>query len=377
MKSYIQLMFFSVCANTAPALAFAQSETTDEKSFSFHACYTGDLVSNFSGGIKTGTTYLGLANLKAGFDTEKAGWWKNGELFLNVGNTHGGEPSAKMVGDFQGVSNIEAGDLTFLYELWYRQKLRNLTLTAGLQDLNANFAVSDNGGFFVNSSFGIHSSIADNISSPIFPLTALGFTAQWDISEKFKWQAAVFDGTPDDYENNPYNTEWNLSENDGLLCVTEFQLVSSLVKDLDGCYKAGAYYHQHNDTIAKEQENYGFYFVADQMIYRKGIREVVLFSQLGLSPKDKNFNNLYCGLGATCKGILDKRPNDVVGMAVAYAGFHDRPVKNETACELSYQLQINDNIYLKPDIQYIIHPAGMEEKLDNALVGALRLGVEF
>ncbi len=376
MKSYIQLMFFSVCATATPA-AFAQSETTDEKSYSFYACYTGDMVSNFSGGIKTGTTYLGLANLKAGFDTEKAGWWKNGELFLNVGNTHGGEPSTKMVGDFQGVSNIEAGDLTFLYELWYRQKLANLTFTAGLQDLNANFAVSDNGGFFVNSSFGIHSSIADNIPSPIFPLTALGLTAQWDISKKVKWQAAVFDGTPDDYENNPYNTEWKLSENDGMLCVTELQLISSLIKGLDGCFKAGIYYHQHNDTIAKEQENYGFYFVADQMVYSKGIREVALFSQLGLSPKDKNFNSLYCGLGVTCKGVLAKRPDDVVGFAVAYAGFHNRPVKNETACELSYQLQLNDNIYLKPDIQYIIHPAGTEEKPDNALVGALRLGIEF
>ena len=65
--------------------------------------YIGDVVSNFDGGIKKGTTYLGLLNVRAGFDTEAAGLWKGGQLFANVGNTHGGQPSANLVGDFQGV----------------------------------------------------------------------------------------------------------------------------------------------------------------------------------------------------------------------------------------------------------------------------------
>ena len=41
-----------------------------------------------------------------GFDTEKANFWKGGELFINAANTHGGEPSASFIGDYQVASNI-------------------------------------------------------------------------------------------------------------------------------------------------------------------------------------------------------------------------------------------------------------------------------
>ncbi len=90
----------------------------EEKGLYFGASYTGDVVSNFSGGIKRGTNYLGFATLQAGFDTQKAGWWKGGESFVKLANTHGDEPSATLIGNFQGVSNIEAGNITWLYEFW-------------------------------------------------------------------------------------------------------------------------------------------------------------------------------------------------------------------------------------------------------------------
>ena len=170
----------------------------NNSSLSLNASYIGDWVTNMRGGIKTGSTYLGLANLKIGFDTEKAGLWKGGSFFINAANTHGGLPSANLVGDFQGVSNIEAGDLTFMYELWYKQQIDKIVLTAGLQDLNVDFSTTSYGAPFNNSSFGIQSSIADNIPSPIFPLTALGVSLQWNVSPAFSWEMALFDGTPDE-----------------------------------------------------------------------------------------------------------------------------------------------------------------------------------
>ena len=346
---------------------------TEESPFKFNASYIGDVVSNFSGGIKTGTTYLGLANLKAGFNTETASWWRGGRMFLNIGNTHGGEPSSTLVGDFQGVSNIEAGNLSFLYELWYKQNLGKFELTVGLQDLNADFAVNEDGAMFTNSSFGIHSSIADNVAPPIFPLTALGLNVKWNISDTFLWEAAVFDGTPDDFETNPYNTEWKLSKNQGYLAVTELQVKKSLLRGRTGNYKFGVYYHQHNDTIALEQKNGGFYFVGDQQISDK----LYVFSQIGLCPKKMNKNNRYFSVGLNCKGLIETRKNDQFGIAIAYAGIQNSPVGSETAIEVTYKLEINKNIYVRPDIQYIINPAGTEVKLKNDLVGFLRFGVDF
>jgi len=350
-----------------------KGQETTFPAISFGASYTGDMVSNFKGGIKTGTTYLGMATIHAGFDSEKVNWWQGGKAFIKMANTHGGEPSATLVGDFQGVSNIEAGNITWLYELWFRQGIGNLTFTAGLQDLNVNFAADDYAGIFNNSSFGIHSSIADNIPSPIFPLTALGVNLKWDISPSWIWQAAIFDGTPDDFENNPYNTNWKLSKDQGVLLISEVQLIKSLVAEKGGNYKLGVYYHQHNDDIDKEQKNGGVYFVGNQ----KFTDNLTVFSQIGLSPKSINNHNHYYSLGCNYSGLLHHRPDDSMGVAIAHAGIDSNQVGSETALEFTYHYQICSNIYVRPDIQYIINPAGTDTKLENALVGFFRFGVEF
>lgn len=136
--------------------------------FSFGASYTGDIVSNTMGGIETGTVYLGMVNAGLGFDTEKANLWKGGEFFITVANTHGAEPTSELIGDFQSVSNIEAGSLTYFHELWYKQAFGKVSFVVGIQDLNTEFVTSEYGANLINSSFGIPSLFADNISSPIF-----------------------------------------------------------------------------------------------------------------------------------------------------------------------------------------------------------------
>ena len=370
MKSTLHSFYFLLLLLFVPFAVDAQEKTNE--SLYFGATYTGDLVTNIKGGIKTGTAYLGMATIDAGFDTEKAKWWKGGDAFVKLANTHGGEPTAHLVGDFQGVSNIEAGNLTWLYEFWYRQRFGNLSVTVGLQDLNVNFAADECAAGFTNSSFGIHSSIADNIPSPIFPLTALGVNLNWDISPSMVLKMAVFDGTPDDLENNPYNIHWQLSREQGVLTVGELQLNRSLFANKRGNYKIGGYFHQHNDSTNEEQQNGGIYFAGNQQITDK----IDVFSQIGLSPKRNNHNHYY-SIGLKYSDIFKNRPDDYMGMAVAYAGIDSNPNGGETVIEIIYQCQICSNVYIRPDIQYIVNPAGTDQKLGNALVAMMRFGVEF
>ena len=370
MKSTLHSFYFLLLLLFVPCAVDAQEKTNE--SLYFGATYTGDLVTNIKGGIKTGTAYLGMATIDAGFDTEKAKWWKGGDAFVKLANTHGGEPTAHLVGDFQGVSNIEAGNLTWLYEFWYRQRFGNLSVTVGLQDLNVNFAADECAAGFTNSSFGIHSSIADNIPSPIFPLTALGVNLNWDISPSMVLKMAVFDGTPDDLENNPYNIHWQLSREQGVLTVGELQLNRSLFANKRGNYKIGGYFHQHNDSTNEEQQNGGIYFAGNQQITDK----IDVFSQIGLSPKRNNHNHYY-SIGLKYSDIFKNRPDDYMGMAVAYAGIDSNPNGGETVIEIIYQCQICSNVYIRPDIQYIVNPAGTDQKLGNALVAMMRFGVEF
>ena len=56
---------------------YSQSnDTLPVSALQLAATYKGDFVSNFRGGISTGSTYLGLADLFLRFNTQKAGLWK-------------------------------------------------------------------------------------------------------------------------------------------------------------------------------------------------------------------------------------------------------------------------------------------------------------
>ncbi len=333
--------------------AYGQSER--ENPFAFEASYLGDTYYNAAGGLRTGGGFMGMANLRVGFDIEKAGGWRGGTLFVNGSSIHGKSLSENYLGDWQVASNIDAGEHAYLHELWYRQALGRLSLTVGLQDLNADFMAVEGGGEFLNSSFGIPSVMAVDVPVPIFPLTGLGVTARWEIGERWAWQAALFDGVQTPFEeNNPHNVRWRLSREEGALGVTEFHL--------DGCYKVGAYYHTAAD-------DYGFYAMVDQPL---GSR-LSLFAQAVAAPKAKNENNYYLGAGANY--ILS--PRSTAGLAVAHAGLHRTAHKHETALELYWKYSLNDRIALQPDLQYILNPSAAEQALNDALVGILRVHVHF
>jgi porin len=51
--------------------------------------------------------------------------------------------------------------------------------------------------------------------------------------------------------------------------------------------------------------------------------------------------------------------------------------KNESTIEAYYKKQIGENFSIQPDLQYVIHPAGTDEVLPNALVGILRFNISF
>lgn len=366
------------------------SEQTDpvqrKNSFFTQASYTGDICTNIIGGISNGTKYLGMANLKLGFDTENAGLWKGGQFFINGAATHGKSPSEFLVGDFQVVSNIDAGDHIYIHELWYKHQFKRFEITFGLQDLNVDFAASENGAMFINSSFGIPPVISDNIPAPIFPLTALGITTKIQFSEEVMFSAAVYDGCPTAFEHNLYNTNWHLSNNDGTLIVSELAWSKEFFQ-LQGIYKAGYYFHsgltqsdpETGSTNQIFDNNYGIYFIADQLLWKKSDskQSIGIFAQLALSPASINSHHYYFGGGINCFGIFGKQPNDALGLAFACAGFDPEIRKNETTVELYYKKLICENLFIQPDIQYVINPAGTDTALPDALVGLLRFNIAF
>lgn len=379
-KGLVVLLFV-----TTSQLYGQSTEKEKSQAWQLSAAYKGDLVSNLTGGIKTGTTYLGLADLFLNFDTEKAGLWKGGEFLVHGANSHGGEPSANLIGDFQFVSNIEAGDHTFLYELWYKQTISKFTFFFGLQDLNAEFANSDVAALFLNSSFGIHSVIADNLLAPIFPLTSPGLTLNWCTTNNLCLKMAVYKGCPIDFHENTYNLNWNLNYLRGLLWVAESQYSWTGNGELNNDLKAGIFFHQHcedSEVVNSETGNilfydYGIYLVGDHQISSSGEngKGLNFFYQLGISPRNDNFG--YLGTGFSYTGLFSKSGADELGLAMARGMLTKERGPDETTIELSYKTHLTPQIYLQPDLQYVVHPGGTETRLNNAMVGMLRIGMEF
>ena len=369
-------------------LSYGQYDSLPKKEnpFHFEMSYIGDVYGNAAGGLKRGGSYMGMGNLKIGFDTEKARWWKGGSFFINGASIHGKSLSENFAGDLQVASNIDAGTHVYMHELWFRQDFEKCSFTLGLQDLNADFMVTENGGEFINSSFGVPPVVSGNIPVPIFPLTGLGVSAIWNINYRFTLQAAVFDGCQKSFEHNPYNLQWNFCKDDGVFAVTEFHGKFN-IKELGGTYKLGGYYHSGLNEFDEEtrtvntvfKNNYGFYLIADQTVFERESQKLDLFTQIAFTPKKGNENehNHYVGFGANLFGIFSKEKNDALGFAVAYVGLQTSAHKHETALELYYKWQFNKNFTIQPDIQYIINPSGMGEKLPDALLGILRLRVNF
>jgi porin len=361
----------------------AQVEIDNQEPVVLKLSYVGDNVNNLSGGIKSGSCFLGMANIRLAFDFEKAGLWKGGQFYISLSNTHGSSPSSNLLGDMQIASNIDAGNHTYLQELWFRQSFGRVEFTLGLQDLNLEFANSEHGSLFLNSSFGILPTISNNISAPIFPLTTLGFTVKWDISEKVSWINAVYDGSPTDFDYNPYNVIWQFNTGDGLLAISEFQ-VRTGHKELSGTFKAGFYSHNHLleesffEKLPDSLNNhlFGIYTNADQKIWIQNNKSIGLFAQLGYSPSDACTNDFYFGLGVNYTGLFSKKGSDVLGLAIAHECFRARSY-SETIIELTWKYQLTRKISIQPDLQYIINPAGTGRPLNNSLAGNFRLGINI
>lgn len=369
-KKRIFALFLSLFSLLPSNHTFSQDTVSKrkEKAVEFNVSYKGDFFGNFVGGQKQGGTYLGFAQIGIGIDCEKAHWWRGGYFYISGGNTHGGTPTRTFVGDFQGVDNIEAGNHTFLEQFWFSQTFKHVTFSFGLQDFNADYAACDHASNFLNSSLGLHSTISSNIPVPTFPINGLAFNFKWNINDQMLWQTGIYD-SPLDFDENPYNVNWKLSSAKGYILATEYEYNPLFHNNLESSFKIGAFYQT-------AEKIWALHFCIEQMAWHKNNSDITLFLMASLADKKRCENYLFASTGIECHGVFSKKGKDMLGLAATCAMFNSDK-KAETTFELTYRYQLLDFLYLQPNIQYIINPAGTDAELDNALTAFLRFGIEF
>ena len=367
--------------------------------------YTGETFTKATGGLSPAraTNYRSNLDIVSTIDTERMGWWDGGRFFVYGQNLTGKPLSSNYVGDTQLFSNLdstisatERPHFTTIAEYWYEHFAvdNRLRFKVGKQDANVDFALTDLGGEFIHSSFGV----PPNIPLPTFPSQSLGIASFYDLTETVNLGVGVYDGS---LPSGPTGVRWGFDTLGHNGCMSMYQLQWAPQFGTNGqlphTTRVGMWHHSDPNVWTEFTtdpnprtfvQNYGVFTSSDQMIFKEeygtdDTQGLGVFCQFGWAPGNRNFIQEYYGGGLVYRGLIPERDNDVVGLALANI-LYSSPYRqvnaasgttigsNETAIELFYKLLPSPYLSLQPDLQYILNPGGQYK---DALVPGLRFEV--
>lgn len=374
------------CAGLALALAYVSisepsfaADKGETPTLSVALRETSDSWSVFSG-VDPGLAILNKLQVSATLTGDKfglEGWSAHAQVFRFDGQSL----SARM-GDIQTADNLEALPTTRLFEAWVARQWggenRSIALRTGLIDLNSQFDSVDPASLFINSSHGIGPDLSrSGRNGPsIYPVTALGSTITAVPNDKWTFRLGIFDGVPGDPSRPRAFVAERLGKHDGLLTILQADYQLSKETRIE----AGAW--RYSATVPAIDEG----FAHDQGAYASIETPVPVLPRttgwvrIGFADSRAQTVASYIGLGAVQSGTFANRPDDRLGIAIAHAIIGSPAVQAlsissaETSVEASYQVKLSDRFAIQPDVQYIIHPAGVAHA-PNALGVGLRFVV--
>ncbi len=371
-------------ADIAPGLFERLPHSFRDGAWTWEAIYTGETFTKATGGLSPAraTNYRSNLDLVSIIDTERMGWWDGGRLFVYGQNLAGKPLSTNYVGDTQLFSNLdstisatERPHFTTIAEYWYEHFTfdNRLRTKIGKQDANVDFALTDLGGEFIHSSFGV----PPNVPLPTFPSQALGIASFFDVTETVNLGMGVYDGT---LPSGPSGVRWGFDTLGHCGCMSMFQTQWTPQFGRNGqlphTTRVGMWHHSDR-TVWTEfttdpnprtfVQNYGVFASSDQMIFKEeygtdDTQGLGVFGQFGWAPGNRNFIQEYYGGGLVYRGLIPERDNDVVGLALANI-LYSSPYRqvsaaggtdigsHETAIELFYKYLPSPYLSLQPDLQ--------------------------
>ena len=356
--------------------------------------YTGEVMSNVSGGDHTGSGYNGLASFGIDADLGQALGWQGLTLRLSGMDLHGSGIGSR-VGDMLGVSNIEGYASVRLYESWVEKLFadESLSLRAGLLLADEEFSTVDTAGPFLNATFGWPEFISMNTlnTGPAFYVPALGLRLLWEPSQAWYGQVGVFDGdTFDSPEGddtiNRHGLHLELGNGQGTFSMVEVGYRHNQAEDADGLpgtYKLGGWWHsgEFDDFRggASHDGIQGVYASGEQMVYREyGDQGLSLFVRAGFAPEDRSPIDYSFQVGLNYVGLIAGRDIDTTALGLSQAHITDdlSGRTSESVIEAAYEFVMSDDFIIQPSVQWVNDP-GATGELDDALVLGLRVNLSF
>jgi porin len=352
-----------------------------------------DLQAGVLGGRRRGQASASDFNVTLDVDLEKLAGLPglSGQV---SGDWAAGTNLSNDIGNFFQVAQYYEGDQVRLYTLFLRQTLfdERLDLKAGRFATGDDFLSSPVSTSFVNEALNpILFAVQANVPGvTAYPNATWGGRAIARPVEAVSLKAGAFYSDPflDPLDAN--GTEFAINPKAGYFVIGEAVIHThgaAGAAALPGRYRLGGYYDSNlyawlADPSREQRGNYGFFLVADQMVYQPAPGRdagLTLFGAFIYAPLQRiNTLPYFASLGATYRGLLPGRPRDTAGFAAYYGGFsRDLPGQTyELVLEWTYAIALAPWLTVQPDIQYVINPDG-RSSTGNAVVIGLQLAVQF
>ena len=363
----------------------------------FTATYTAQVWGNTVGGLRQGATYIGLLQFGLAADLEKAIGWQGGSFNTTWIWISGNQPAPMLVGSNFGISTFEGSACFRALDLWLQQKLFSdqLTLRAGMFNVDAEFTVSEQASLFQYNGFGwpiLYN--GDTAGPPAYPYAAPGVYAAVEPGGGWKFQAAAMQGNalPDDV--NPTNFAWEFDQENGCLLIGEAWYGWDKAK-LPGTFKLGAMFETGSSPTSDGTGNaWGssfFYGIIDQWLFREAgcsddnPQGLAWFGRsLFTGSPDRSPLSFLFNTGFTYTGPIPGRDQDAAGIALCWDTLTSGAAQDlsgpepglEMVLEATYQAQITPWFSIQPDVQFVIQPGG-NGAVPNALVLGLSASIDF
>lgn len=356
--------------------------------------FTTNIAGNPSGGRAQGFAYAGSYGLSLNVDFYRTGW-EGLDLFCSAVWRTGTSLSMRKIDNQFPVQQVFGSQTVKLNELYFIQTLfeERLAIKAGRLDAGNDFFASPLYWRFMNNGFdGNPISIFFNVPFTAYPNSTWGAYLMAKPWKRLSAKFAVFNANSKIKLNKYHGANFTFKSTNGVIWITEWcALVNQEKEDrgMPGNYKAGFFYQTGRTSKFDGGNQNGdpcLYFLFDQMVYRKGQRGLTPFVSLVFMPKDRNLFPLFVNGGLVFKGLFPSRPQDAASAGYIYGKYSsdkasvDRSAGNEaqnfeSIVELNYWAQINPWFYIMPDLQYIIHPKGLN--IPNAFVIGAQIGIDL
>lgn len=375
----------------------------------FFNCW-GVFQGNPAGGLSQEAAYTQEMVFGATFDMEKLLGWKGASFNISGADATGRNLSGT-IGNVFTVSQAYATPTGMFYEMYYAQKLFDdfLEFRIGRMVSADQFCVLP--AFSLQVSGGINSSPASFFLNSNFtssPNATWGATLKINPTPITYAASGIYQATNRLGQVAYHGLDFSIRPDDAILMFAETgwspafgARLAGIARDgkramvpaesgLPGIYKFGGYFSTFpyaGFLGGAERNTYGFYLIGQQTLWqsaKNADHNFAAWAGVTYSPQYRVAQMPVMGFGGTIwQGIIPGRDQDQFlctwttgGFSSAYADSvarsgEPRPTA-ETVFDVSYIINLTKNVFIQPDIQYIIQPNGV-----GTTPAALVIGAQF